>query len=263
MPAYLAPGRQEGGMAGPVVVLVRPQMGENIGAAARAMLNFGLSELRIVDPRDGWPNPKAVAMASGAGRVLDAARLCPDVPSALTGLGLVFATTARAREMTKTVFSPAAAMERAAGAIAAGMRVGLMFGPERSGLTNEDLLLAQGLVSVPVNPDFPSLNIAQCVLLTAYEWQRATGVAQGEALVIPGGRLAERNEVAVLSDAMVGRLEGQGFFRPEAKRPAMEATIRNMLGRLPLTDADVRTLWGIMRALSGERLAQGEAGGEA
>lgn len=159
----------------PAFVLVRPQMGENIGAAARAMWNFGLDRMRIVAPRDGWPSSKAVAMASGAGRLLDEARLSPDVPDALADCSFAFAATARPRGLTKPVFSPEAAMKLAAEKIAAGEKVAVMFGPERAGLENEDVAKANAIISVPVNPAYGSLNLGQCVLLTAYEWQRQVG----------------------------------------------------------------------------------------
>ncbi|MEY4873112.1 MAG: hypothetical protein RLZZ563_2442, partial [Pseudomonadota bacterium] len=152
-------------MIPPVFVLVRPQMGENIGAAARAMLNFGLERMRIVAPRDGWPNPKAVAMASGAGRLLDHAGLFGDVQGAIADCDYVFATTARGRELVKPVVTPERAMEMARAMAAAGKRVGVLFGPERAGLENEDVALANAIVTVPVNPEFPSLNLAQCALL--------------------------------------------------------------------------------------------------
>ena len=159
----------------PAFVLVRPQMGENIGAAARAMWNFGLDRMRLVAPRDGWPNPSSVAMASGAGRLLDDAVLSNEVADAVGDCDLVFATTARQRGMTKPVYSPEEAMREAAERIAAGGRVAVMFGPERAGLENADVAQANAIISVPVNPEFPSLNLAQCVLLCGYEWRRASG----------------------------------------------------------------------------------------
>ena len=155
----------------PCFILVRPQMGENIGAAARAMLNFGLERMRIVDPRDGWPNPKAVAMASGAGRVLDRAGLFQDIPAAIADCDFVFATTARSRELVKPVVTPERAMEMTRAMVAEGRRVGFLFGPERAGLENEDVAPANAIVTVPVNPEFPSLNLAQCALLLGYEWR--------------------------------------------------------------------------------------------
>ena len=169
--------------AEPAFVLVRPQMGENIGAAARAMANFGLSRMRVVGPRDGWPNPRAVAMASGAGRLLDTAMLSDDLAGAIGDCHLVLATTARPRGLVKDVLTPESAMTLARERIAGGERVAVLFGPERAGLENEDIAQANAIVSVPVDPAFPSLNLAQCVLLMAYEWRRAGlgGVSAGNA----------------------------------------------------------------------------------
>jgi tRNA/rRNA methyltransferase len=239
----------------PAFVLVAPQMGENIGAAARAMWNFGLDRLRLVAPRDGWPNPRAEAMASGAGRVLDRARLAATTAEACGDLTYVFATTARERAMTKLVLTPEAAMAEARAMIAAGERVGFLFGPERAGLENADVARANAIVSVPVNPGYGSLNLAQCVLLVAYEWRRAGGGAAGREYRLGEARLAAAAEVDRLIGHLVERLDAAGFFFPPEKRPSMMASLENLLRRAPLTDADVRTLHGVVRAL-----AAGEAG---
>jgi tRNA/rRNA methyltransferase len=233
----------------PVFVLVRPQMGENIGGAARAMLNFGLERLRVVDPRDGWPNPKAVAMASGAGRLLDKAGPYADVQAAIGDCDYVFATTARGRELTKPVMTPEAAMAQARGMIAAGKKVGFMFGPERAGLENEDLVQANAIITVPVNPEFPSLNLAQCVLLLGYEWQRQTGEASAEEMVFNRTDFATRIEVEKLGDHFEEKLEEAGFFHPAAKVPGMKLSLRNMWSRLGLTKAEVATLHGMLRQI--------------
>lgn len=163
----------------PAIILIRPQMGENIGAAARAMWNFGLDHMRIVDPRDGWPSQKAVAMASGAGRLLDEARLFDTTAEALADTTFVMATTARPRDLTKPVYSPEFAMAEAARRIGTGQKVAVMFGPERAGLENDDIIRANAIISVPVNPDFPSLNLAQCVLLLSYEQPESGGIEKG------------------------------------------------------------------------------------
>ena len=233
---------------GPVMILVRPQMGENIGAAARAMWNFGLETLRLVAPRDGWPHPKAVAMASGAARVIDGVALVGRTEEALADLHHVYATTARGRDLPKAVLDPATAMADAARRIAEGQRVGVLFGPERAGLENADLVWANALVSVPVNPAFASLNLAQCVLLMAYEW----GQAAGAAMPAPGGkgRPAEGIERLRLVETLEARLDTAGFFWPEEKADSLRENLRNLVSRLPLTDADVRTLHGIFRALA-------------
>jgi tRNA/rRNA methyltransferase len=234
----------------PVFVLVAPQMGENIGAAARAMWNFGLDAMRLVNPRDGWPSPKAEAMASGAGRVLDRARLFATTAEACADLTHVFATTARDRAMTKLVVTPEEAMRQARAMIAAGERVGVLFGAERAGLANPDIVRANAVVSVPVNPAYASLNLAQAVLLLAYEWRRAAADAAAADYRLAGGRRASGAEVDRLVAELVARLDAVGFFFPEDKRPSMTANLENLFRRAPLTDADVRTLHGVFRALA-------------
>ncbi|MGP6086192.1 RNA methyltransferase [Antarctobacter jejuensis] len=233
----------------PAMVLVRPQMGENIGAAARAMWNFGLDRMRIVDPRDGWPNQKAVAMSSGAGRLLDEALLSPDVPGALSDCTFVLATTARSRDLTKTVYTPESAMQEMATRIARGEKTAVLFGPERAGLENEDIAYANGIISVPVNPQFASLNLAQCVLLCSYEWRRATENAPAVVEAMAGTDLAEHHEVEHLARHYEERMEEAGFFFPEHKAESMKINLRNMWSRLPLTRAEVQMLHGMMRQM--------------
>lgn len=252
-------GRDGGGVVpGPAFILVRPQMGENIGAAARAMWNFGLDGLRVVAPRDGWPNPKAVAMASGAGRLLDTAGPFADVPAAIADCEVVYATTARPRGLTKAVLTPEAAMAEARAHLAAGRRVGVLFGPERAGLENDDLAPARAIITVPVNPAFPSLNLAQGVLLVAYEWQRLA-VAGLPLPEVPGGTLAQAHEVDHLGRHFERELEAAGFFFPADKAPHMRLSLRNMLGRLPLTRADVQLFHGVLRQLAFRARGAGQA----
>ncbi|MCF6272581.1 MAG: RNA methyltransferase [Rhodobacteraceae bacterium] len=236
----------------PAIILVKPQMGENIGAAARAMWNFGLDRMRLVAPRDGWPNAKAVAMASGAGRVLDQITLADSTADALADLNFVFATTARKRDLTKVVMTPERAMAHAHALIADGQKVGIMFGPERAGLANEDIVQANAFISVPVNPAFASLNLAQSVLLLAYEWRRLAG-QEDEVLDLSKTRFAEAGEVRAFTSHLQQRLDDVGFFFPEAKRISMIENLENMFGRLPLTDADVRTLHGVIKAIAERR----------
>ncbi|WP_411891913.1 RNA methyltransferase [Yoonia sp. SDW83-1] len=232
----------------PAFVLIRPQMGENIGAAARAMWNFGLDRMRIVDPRDGWPNQKAVAMASGAGRLLDEAQLFDDTAGAIADCSFVYATTARPRGLTKPVFTPEAAMQDARARIAAGEKVAVMFGPERAGMENDDIARANAIISVPINPDFPSLNLAQCVLLTGYEWRRDT-VPTEATRVDALGDWAEQIEIEKLADHYEKRLDQAGFFFPDHKAANMKINMRNLWSRMPLTRADVQMLHGIMRQM--------------
>ena len=235
---------------GPVSILVEPQMGENIGAAARAMWNFGLRGLRVVNPRDGWPNPAAVAMASGAGGVLDEARIYPTTAEAVADLHVVYATTARPREMAKTVMTPERAMAHARELIGAGKRVGILYGRERTGLETGDAVRANAIVTVPVNPAFASLNLAQCVLLMSYEWRRQVDETPPE--VRAGGRSepALSGDVERMLDHLEAELEGANFFWPAPKKPAMVVNLRNLFRRAPLTDQDVRTLRGVIRALA-------------
>ena len=233
----------------PIMVLVRPQMGENIGASARAMLNFGCARMRIVDPRDGWPNARAVAMASGAGGVLDRAGLFADVPQAVGDCDYVFATTARGRDLTKPVLTPEHAMAQARALSAAGKRVAVLFGPERAGLENDDIARANAIITVPVNPAFYSLNLAQCVLLVAYEFMRQTTDTPPEVQEMAGTDFATAIERQKWGDHLEERLDQTGFFFPPAKAPAMRLNLRNMWSRLALTRADVQTLHGILRHL--------------
>jgi tRNA/rRNA methyltransferase len=233
----------------PAFVLVRPQMGENIGAAARAMLNFGLDRMRIVDPRDGWPNQSAVAMASGAGRVLDEAVLVERTVDAVADCTYVFATTARQRDLTKPVLTPERAMEVAREKIATGEKVAVLFGPERAGLENDDIALANAIISVPVNPEFPSLNLAQCVLLTGYEWRRQTVEVAAEVTEMAGSDWARAIEVDKLAEHYEDTLDQAGFFFPETKAESMRLNLRNLWSRMPLTQADVRMLHGILRQM--------------
>ncbi|WP_114287272.1 RNA methyltransferase [Candidatus Halocynthiibacter alkanivorans] len=233
----------------PTFVLVRPQMGENIGAAARAMWNFGLDRLRVVGPRDGWPNPKAVAMASGAGRLLDEAGHYDTLPEALADCNYVFATTARQRDLTKPVMSPERAMEHARALIASGQKVGVMFGPERAGLQNDDIAQADAIISVPVNPEFASLNLAQCVLLTAYEWRRQNEDIVPEVMEMAKTVFASKLDVQKLGDHYEERMEEAGFFYPPEKAEGMKINVRNIWSRLALTRADVQVLHGMLRQM--------------
>ena len=233
----------------PYFVLVRPQMGENIGASARAMWNFGLEKMRVVAPRDGWPSTRAVAMASGAGRLLDAAQHFDGVSEAVGDANFIFATTARGRGLTKPILAPEEAMHQAAEKLAQGQKVAVLFGPERAGLENEDIAGANALISVPVNPDFPSLNLAQCVLLMAYEWRRAQGQVELARMELAKTQWAEAIEVEKLAQHYEERLEDAGFFFPEAKAPGMKVNLRNMWSRFSLTRADVQMLHGVLRQL--------------
>jgi tRNA/rRNA methyltransferase len=238
----------------PVVILVRPQMAENIGMCARAMANFGLSDMRLVAPRDGWPQKTrmkkgAFQAAAGASGILEAAQLFDTLEAAVADLNHVYATTARERGQAKPVLAPAAAMSQAHGRIARGERVGLLFGPERTGLENDDVALASTIITFPVNPAFASLNLAQAVLLTGYEWFR---VASGEAppFTMPAENLpARRESVTAFFDFIEGHLDRARFFWPEDKRPVMVRNFRNIIHRLDPTEQDIKTLRGAIDML--------------
>ncbi len=224
-------------------------MGENIGAAARAMWNFGLERMVIVAPRDGWPNPRAIAMATGAGRLLDDARLVGSVSEAVAGSTFVYATTARSRELKKDVLTPQAAMQDAAARISGGQDVAVLFGPERAGLQNDDVARANAIVSVPVNPEFPSLNLAQCVLLTAYEWRRAARSVSRRERDSSDPLPASHAEVEHLASHYEDCLQDAGFFFPPEKASGMKLVLRNLWSRMPLTSADVQVFHGILRQM--------------
>ena len=233
----------------PLMVLVRPQMGENIGAAARAMLNFGCARMRLVAPRDGWPNPKATAMASGASPVLERAGLFDTLPDAIGDCDYVYATTARGRGLTKPVLTPERAMQEARAFAGQGKRVAVLFGPERAGLENDDVARANAIITVPVNPAFYSLNLAQCVLLVAYEYARLGSDTPPEVQAMAGTDFATAIEREKLGDHFEDRLAEAGFFHPPEKADAMRLNLRNMWARLHLTRADVQTLHGMLRQI--------------
>lgn len=237
----------------PEIVLVRPQMGENIGAAARAMLNFGLERMRVIAPRDGWPNPSAVALASGAGRVLDGAGVFDTLADGIGDCDYVYATTARARDLAKPILSPEQAMAEARALRLAGKKVAVLFGPERTGLENDEVARANALISVPVNPEFASLNLAQCVLLTAYEYRRASFDVTPELMEWAGSDRASAIEVEKLAEHYEARLDEAGYFFPETKAETMKMTQRNMWSRLGLSRLDVQMFHGILRQLLRDR----------
>ncbi|MDZ4382320.1 MAG: RNA methyltransferase [Parvibaculum sp.] len=242
---------------GPAVVLVAPQLGENIGTTARAMLNFGLTDLRIVRPRDGWPNERARAAASGADIVIDNVQLFDRTADAVAGLDYVIATTARARDMVKPILTPETAAARMREAFAGGGRAGLLFGPERTGLENDDLALADALMMVPVNPAFASLNLAQCVLLMSYEWHKAADTTEAERIEYQQTRPANKEELLGFFEHLEGELDRFGFLKPPEKRPSMIRNLRNMFQRAGLTEQEVRTLRGVVAALT-RRYPKGE-----
>lgn len=232
----------------PLFVLVEPQMGENIGATARAMLNFGLSGLRIVNPRDGWPNEKAGAMSAGATIVVDQARVFASTADAVADCNYVVATTARSREALLPVFSPEDAAVEMKARIARGEKCGVLFGGERAGLSNDDVMRADAIVSIPVNPAFASLNLAQAALVVAYEWAKADerkGVGAGENVAIP----ASKEDFERFFDHLVSELDNSGYFFPEEKRANMLRNLKVAFQRAGLTESETRSLRGVIKAL--------------
>ena len=234
---------------GPSVVLVEPQLGENIGMVARAMLNCGLTKLILVRPRDGWPNPAAEAAAAGAVAVLEQAVLQESTPAAVAGCQRVYAATARPRGMVKPVLTPREAARDMRAAEGDGAEVALLFGPERSGLTNDDLVLADRVIAVPLNPAFASLNLAQAVLIVGYEWFQAAHAASDEAPARGLGLPAERAELLNFLARLERALDAGQFFTPPEKRAVMSRNLRNIFLRGDLTDAELRTLHGVVSAL--------------
>lgn len=234
----------------PIIVLVEPQLGENIGMVARAMANFGLAELRLVNPRDGWPSDKARAAASRADHVIDNTALFDDLPSAIADLNFVLATTARQRDNFKPVRGPVESGRALRARSVSGERTGILFGREKFGLFNEEVGLADEIVTFPVNPEFASLNIAQAVLLMSYEWMKSglehetdTNFAGPELAPAPKDQL--HSFLAYLEEA----LDSRGYFRPEPKKPKMVDNLRAVLTRPGFSEPEIRVLRGIVSSL--------------
>jgi tRNA/rRNA methyltransferase len=249
---------RETARGGPAIILVKPQLGENIGTAARAMHNFGLGDLRLVQPRDGWPNVKAVSAAAGASAVLDTATVFDTAAEAVADLHHVFATTARPRDMIKPVVTPRRAAADMRRWRAAGESSGVVFGRERTGLDNDDVALADAVVAVPINPDYASLNLAQAVLLVGYEWLNAGTDAPEERLPEGQSRPATHGEIENFFGHLERELDACGFLRNKEKRPTMVRNIRNLFLRAGLMEQEVRTLHGVVAELSRDRGAGDE-----
>lgn len=234
----------------PVIILVEPQLGENIGMVARAMANFGLAELRLVNPRDGWPNEKARAAASRADHVIDAVAVFPDLASALADLNFVFATTARERDGFKEVRGPVEAGRALRARSVSGQRTGIMFGRERFGLYNEEVGLADEIVTFPVDPGFSSLNIAQAVLLMSYEWMKS-GLESETQTNFSGPEMAPatKQQLQGLFDHLEAALESRGYFRPAPKKPKMVDNLRAVLTRAGFHEPELKVLRGVVASL--------------
>jgi tRNA/rRNA methyltransferase len=247
-------------LSGPVVILVEPQLGENIGMAARAMGNFALTRLRIVNPRDGWPNMSAQRAAAGADHILAQAELFGTLEQAVADCTLLFATTARAHDQAKPVVGPQSAAAEMVGEIAAGGTVGILFGRERYGLQNEEVGLADRIITFPVNPGFASLNLAQAVLLVGYEW---FNLAMAGALPFAMPERSERasqHQMQAFFDNLVRELDRVEFLRPAEKRDTMLVNLRNIFSRMEPTKQDMHTLHGVVMAIAEGRKGPAKGG---
>jgi tRNA/rRNA methyltransferase len=245
---------------GPVIVLVESQLGENIGAAARAMANFGLAQLRLVKPVQGWPNDKAHMMASGADRILDEAKIYATLKEAIADCTVVYAATARAHDQAKPVVDAQGAVREIAPHVANGETVAVVFGRERNGLENDEVGLADRIITLPVNPAFASLNLAQAVLIVAYEWFRQ---ARGGALpfTMPQKSApAPKQQLHVFFESVEGELERVEFFRPPEKRDTMTINLRNIFHRMQPTQQDIQTLHGVIMAIAEGRKGPARGG---
>ena len=243
---------------GPAIILVKPQLGENIGAVARAMLNCGLSDLRLVRPREDWPNEKARAAAAGADLVIDRARLFGTTREAVADLRHLYATTARRRDMVKPVLTPKAAAGKLRAFLDNAEASGVLFGPERTGLDNDDITLADAVLEVPLNPAYASLNLAQAVLIVAYEFYQAQDVAPEVSQGRNGVIAATKDELLGFFEHLEDELDAGGFLIPPEKRPYMVRNIRNIFQRAGLTEQEVRTLRGMITSLASRRGRKGE-----
>ena len=243
----------ESRLGGPAVILVGPQLGQNIGAAARAMLNFGLTDLRLVRPRDGWPSETAEAAASGADAVLAKARVFESSLDAAADIQHLFAATTRRRDMLKPVVTPRRAAEEMRRFAARGESTGVLFGPEQAGLDNDDVALADTVLTAPMNPAFSSLNLAQAVLLVGYEWFLAGGDGPQASLEPCRDRPATKAELEGLFRQLEDELSDSGFLQPPEKAPRMARNLRNIFQRAGLMEREVRTLRGVVASLGARR----------
>ena len=245
---------------GPIVILVEPQLGENIGAAARAMANFGLSRLRLVKPQQGWPNDKARIMAAGADRVLDDVELYPTLEEAIGDCSFVVATTARGHDQAKPVIGPAAAAAEIAAHVAAVENVAIVFGRERNGLENAEVALADRIVTLSVNPAFASLNLAQAVVIVAYEWFKLAGGDKLPFKMPDKSAAAPKQQMLAFFAALERELEKVEFFRPADKRATMQINLRNIFARMRPTQQDIQTLHGVIMAIAEGRKGPARGG---
>ena len=262
-------GRGEGGARltpplgeSPIVVLVRPQMAQNIGTTARAMANGGLFHLRIVAPRDGWPQPNAYAAASGADAILDHAQVFPDIPSAIADCHRVLGTCPRPRHVIVPILDARAAAAELRAVNARELRVAVLFGPERAGLESDDLAHCDTLVRYPLNPQHNSLNLAQAVMILAYEWRMQAEATPARDFQTNGTRVATKGDLEAFLTRLIAELDAAGFLHNPPKRPGMIRNLRHWFERGEVTEQELRTLHGVVTELSRGRMVQGRFAGE-
>lgn len=251
---------------GPVMILVNPQLGANIGMAARAMLNCGLSELRIVNPRDGWPNQEALdAAVSDSRATIETATIFDTTAEAVADLTHVYATTGRGREMVERLVTPRAAGPEMRALSKDGARIGVLFGSERAGLDNEDISLADTIIRAPLNPGFKSLNLGHAVLMVSYEWFAAEDATDAETLDVGAGHVATKGELDNFMRHLVEGLDAGNYFRAIEMRPIVIRNIRNLFQRARATEQELRTMHGVIEALkrAGMKLSRATDRGEA
>lgn len=233
----------------PVIILVEPQLGKNIGSTARVMLNFGLTDLRLVRPRDGWPNPEAEPSAAGAGALLRKVKVFSTTEAAIGDLNRVFATSARSHDMVKSIYTPHGALESLSKSAFQNQKVGVLFGGERCGLCSEDVALCEALLKIPTTIDFPSMNLAHAVALIAYEWSIQSAPPPDQVFRTGNTLPATREELGQLFIHLEDELDKSGFLHHSKKRPIMVRNIRNIFQRSHLTEQEIRTLRGIVKSL--------------
>tara|TARA_B100001057_G_C22785242_1_gene925283 strand:- start:235 stop:960 length:726 start_codon:yes stop_codon:yes gene_type:complete len=233
----------------PIIIIIKPQLGENIGAIARIMKNFNIYNLRIVSPRDGWPNQKAISVSSGAAEILDYAQIFENYKEACKDLNYVFATTIRERNLTKKVFTPIDATEEACTHIESGEKVGFIFGPENFGLSNEIIAFSNSIISIPVCKTFSSINLSQSVGIILYEWFKKTNKIKSHLKYKKTSNLSKKEDIGNLLIFLKKELSNNDYFWPENKVYSLKENIDNLFSNLSLTDKDIKTFYGIFKNL--------------
>ena len=233
----------------PIIIIVKPQLGENIGAIARVMGNFNLNKLRIVSPRDGWPNKKALSVSSGANSILESAEIFENFKDSCLDLNYTFATTIRKRNLTKKIFTPEDAVKESVEKIKSGQKIGFIFGPENFGLSNEIVGFSNSVVSIPVTEKFSSINLSQSVGIILYEWFKNFKNVKSKTQLKKHSNQAKKEDIIFLFEFLKKELEKRKYFWPEDKKNSIELNLQNLFGNLSLTDKDINTLYGVFKIL--------------